>query len=136
MLLPPAEHVETNEAKLAEHIGERLVEGHGEAMFDLGFEDNGDSMRLNRDEWDAALTRLTAAAKKHNADCNVLLTKYVGGNTEAESATGVGDNKDKIKDCTGKILIRKARSTVESVIETRIAVVGNGESSSVTFGRM
>ncbi|KAI1364162.1 P-loop containing nucleoside triphosphate hydrolase protein [Xylaria arbuscula] len=125
LLLPSAEHVETNEAKLAEHIHERLVEGHGEAMFDLGFEDNNDSMRLNRDEWNAALTRLKEAAKKHNADCNVLLTKNVGGDTEAESTASGSDSKAKIKDCTGKILIRQTPPTVENVIETRIAVVGN-----------
>ncbi|KAI1828209.1 P-loop containing nucleoside triphosphate hydrolase protein [Xylaria intraflava] len=123
LLLPNADHDEANHAKLAEHIAERLVEGHGEAIFDLGFENNGDSMRFTRAEWDVALSRLESAAKKQRADCHVLLTKNVGGEVEAESTTTGSDRK--YKDCTGKILIRRAPNTVEEVIETRIAVVGN-----------
>ncbi|KAJ8128249.1 hypothetical protein O1611_g5390 [Lasiodiplodia mahajangana] len=127
LLLPPAERDEEYQAKLAEHIAERLSEGHGEAMFDLGFENNNQSMRLTRAEWDVALVRLEEAAKKQRADCNILLTHNVGGDKEAEStaARGEGKEKNKYKDCTGKILIRQAPTTVEEVIETRIAVVGN-----------
>ncbi|KAI0148398.1 P-loop containing nucleoside triphosphate hydrolase protein [Xylariaceae sp. FL1272] len=121
LLLAPAED-EDSRAKLATHITERLAEGHGEAVFDLGFENSGDSMRLNRDQWDLALNRLKETANSQKADCDVLLTKNVGGDAEAES-TAAGDHKE--KDCTGKILIRCRPATVESVIETRIAVVGN-----------
>lgn len=135
LLLPSPEHEESNQAKLAEHIAERLAEGHGEAMFDLGFENSGDSMRLTRAEWDIALARLQEAARKQHADFNVLLTRNVGGEKECESTAGGSEgkekdkSKDKYKDCTGKILIRQTPTTVEEVIETRIAVVGNGESA-------
>lgn len=122
LLLAPADDA-TAQRKLAEHIDERLLEGHGEAVFDLGFENNGDSMRLTREEWDIALKRLKETAKKAHADCNVLLTKNVGGDVEAESTKAGNQNKD--TDCTGKILVRQAPSTIEQVIETRIAVVGN-----------
>ncbi|KAI1752899.1 P-loop containing nucleoside triphosphate hydrolase protein [Xylaria castorea] len=125
LLLPSTEHDEASQAKLAEHIAERLAEGHSEAMFDLGFENNGESMRLTRTEWDVALARLEDAAKRQHADCDVLLTKNVGGPKEAGSTAAGSENKEKDKDCTGKILIRQAPSTVEEVIETRIAVVGN-----------
>ncbi|OTB20735.1 hypothetical protein K445DRAFT_50715 [Daldinia sp. EC12] len=122
LLLAPSDDA-TAQQKLSEYIDERLLEGHGEAVFDLGFENNGESMRLTRDEWDIALDRLKHTAKKANADCDVLLTKNVGGDVEAEStATG---NQSKDTDCTGKILIRQNPSTIEHVIETRIAVVGN-----------
>ena len=109
--------------QLSEIIEERLVEGHGEAVFDLGFENNGNSMRLTRQEWDLALARLVDISKKSHADCDVLLTKGVGGEAEAESTS----NGKEVKDCTGKILIRQTPASVEDVIETRIAVVGNGE---------
>ncbi|OTA88547.1 hypothetical protein M434DRAFT_399007 [Hypoxylon sp. CO27-5] len=122
LLLAPADDA-TAQQKLADHIDERLLEGHGEAVFDLGFENNGDSMRLTREEWDIALKRLKETAKKARADCKVLLTKNVGGDAEAESTRTGNQNKD--TDCTGKILMRQAPSTVEQVIETRIAVVGN-----------
>ncbi|KAI0099609.1 P-loop containing nucleoside triphosphate hydrolase protein [Nemania sp. FL0031] len=127
LLLPPAEHDEAYRTKLEEHIAERLSEGHGEAMFDLGFENNNQSMRLTRAEWDVALGGLKEAAKKQHADCNILLTHNIGGDKEAESTAAGSDGKEKnkYKDCTGKILIRQTPTTVEEVIETRIAVVGN-----------
>ncbi len=105
--------------KLADLISERLSEGHGETIFDLGFESHGDSMGLSKPEWDTALDRLARAAKLVHADCQVLLTRNVGGEVEVEA-------KGKEKDCTGKVLIRQQPGTVEEVIETRIAVVGNG----------
>ncbi|RYP52968.1 hypothetical protein DL768_001962 [Monosporascus sp. mg162] len=120
LLLAPADD-ETALNKLLELINERLLEGHGEAVFDLGFENNGDSMRLTGEEWNIALARLVDTAKKLRADCDVLLTKGVGGKAEAESTA----NGKELKDRTGKILIRQAPATVENVIETRIAVVGN-----------
>ncbi|KAI1490153.1 P-loop containing nucleoside triphosphate hydrolase protein [Biscogniauxia mediterranea] len=122
LLLAPADD-EASQAKLAQHIEERLVEGHGEAVFDLGFENGGESMCLSRSEWDTALARLKNTAKKLRGDCDVLLTKNVGGDVEAESASAGNNSKD--TDCTGKVLVRQAPKTVEEVIETRIAVVGN-----------
>ncbi len=130
LLLAPADD-EPALHKFSEVIDERLQEGHGEAVFDLGFENNGDSMRLTRQEWDSALARLVDTAKKFRADCDILLTKGVGGKVEAESTA----NGKEIKDCTGKILIRQTPATVENVIETRIAVVGNGKSGMGSVNR-
>lgn len=123
LLLAPADDA-TAQRKLADHIADRLVEGHREAVFDLGFENNGESMRLTLDEWNTALDRLKQTAKAVHADCDVLLTKNVGGGAEAELT--IAGNQSKDTDCTGKILIRQTPSSIEDVIETRIAVVGNG----------
>ncbi|KAI4858935.1 P-loop containing nucleoside triphosphate hydrolase protein [Hypoxylon rubiginosum] len=122
LLLAPADDA-TAQRKLADHIADRLVEGHREAVFDLGFENNGESMRLTLDEWNTALDRLKQTAKAVHADCDVLLTKNVGGGAEAELT--IAGNQSKDTDCTGKILIRQTPSSIEDVIETRIAVVGN-----------
>ncbi|OTA99101.1 hypothetical protein M426DRAFT_68422 [Hypoxylon sp. CI-4A] len=122
LLLAPADDAQAH-GKLGEYIKERLGEGHGEAVFDLGFENDGESMRLTREEWDVALDRLKSTAKGQHVDCDILLTKNVGGEVEADS-TKAG-NQGKETDCTGKILIRQTPSTIEDVIETRIAVVGN-----------
>ncbi|KAK8057826.1 GTP-binding protein 1 [Apiospora saccharicola] len=111
--------------KLVDVIDTRLLEGHAEAVFDLGFENNGDSMRLTKPEFDTALARLRKAAKTLHADCNVLLTQNVGGEAEADSVATAGKDSTKDKDCSGKVMIRQAPSAAESVIETRIAVVGN-----------
>lgn len=106
--------------KLADLISMRLLDGHGETLFDLGFEHNGESMHLKKADWDKAWDRLQAATSKLNADCQLLLTKNVGGDVESQIAAN-----EKDKDCSGKVLIRQNPASVEKVIETRIAVVGN-----------
>ncbi|KAK4119603.1 GTP-binding protein 1-like protein [Parathielavia appendiculata] len=103
--------------KLADVVKERLWEGHGETVFDIGFENNGESMKLSRGEWDVAYKRLVEAARTLRADTQLLLTKNVGGELDG------APTKD--GDCSGKVMIRRAPGTVEEVIETRIAVVGN-----------
>lgn len=107
--------------KLEGVLQERIVEGHGEAVFELGFENNGESMALSIEQWNAAYTRLKEAAKRIRADCQTLITKNIGGDVEAPSAQSGKDSH-----CSGKIMIRQTPATVEDVIETRIAVVGNG----------
>lgn len=106
--------------QLSDLVAERLTVSHGETVFEIGFENNGDSMKLSPEEWDMAYKRLVEAAKKTGADCQLLLTKNVGGDLEGQPTAG------KDKDCSGKAMIRRIPSTVEDVIETRIAVVGNG----------
>lgn len=115
-------------ARLATMLEARLDEGHGETIFEIGFENNGDSMSLTKDEWDMAMKRLQDVARKLKADCQILLTKNVGGKEEAESAAS-----EKSKVCSGKILIRQQPATVEEVIETRIAVVGNVDAGKSTM---
>ncbi|TQN70448.1 GTP-binding protein 1 [Colletotrichum shisoi] len=101
-------------------VQERILEGHGEAIFELGFESNGESMGLTLSQWNDAYTRLKDAAKRIRADCQTLITKNVDVDMDASSAKPGKDNH-----CSGRILIRQAPATVEDVIETRIAVVGN-----------
>ncbi|KAK6594948.1 elongation factor Tu GTP binding domain-containing protein [Botrytis cinerea] len=105
----------------------RLEEGHGETIFEIGFENNGDAMGFNKKEWDVALKRLQEAAGKLNSDCQLLLTNGVGGEVEGET----GESKE--KDCTGKVLVRQHPASVEEVIETRIAVVGNVDAGKSTM---
>lgn len=103
--------------KLADIVGERLDEGHGESVFDIGFENHGESMKLTKDEWEVAYKRLAQAAAKIEADCQLLLTKNLGGDLDG-TPTRDGD-------VSGKVMIRRRPSAAEEVIETRIAVVGN-----------
>ena len=98
-----------------------MLEGHGETLFDLGQEDNGETMAFSKEQWDVALDRIRRAATILQADCRILMTRNVGGEAEVETPN------EKDKSCTGKVMIRQAPETPEDVIETRIAVVGNGE---------
>jgi GTPase len=111
--------------KLVSVLEARIEEGHGETVFEVGFENNGDSMQLSKNEWEVAMKRLTDAAQRNRADCQVLLTKGVGGEKE-------GRGKEE-KECSGKILVRQHPASVEEVIETRIAVVGNVDAGKSTM---
>lgn len=120
----------TDEASLNNLVGVlkgRVEEGHGETVFEVGFENNGDPMALSKEDWNTALKRLVEATKKINCECQVLLTKGVGGNEDGVTATSEHEG------CSGKVLIRKHPETVEDVIETRIAVVGNVDAGKSTM---
>ena len=108
--------------QLGEVIQNRLIEGHGESLFDLGQEDNGESMGFSIAQWGVALERIRQAASSLKADCRLLMTRNVGGELE------VGPLNEKDKGASGKVMIRQRPQTVDDVIETRIAVVGNGMS--------
>ena len=111
--------------QLSEIVQSRILEGHGEALLDLGQEDNGESMGFSKEQWDVAIDRLQRAAGLLRADCRILMTRNVGGDEE------VGPLNEKDKGATGKVMIRQKPATVEEVIETRIAVVGNGKENSL-----
>jgi GTPase len=113
--------------QLAGLLQTRIDEGHGEALFHLGQEDNGETMGFTKEQWDLALSRLGEAASTLKADVRVLLTYNVGGPDEAET------QNPKDKSCHGKLLVRQAPATPEEVIETRIAVVGNVDAGKSTM---
>lgn len=120
LLLDVGNDAEVTLHQLSKELETRLLEGHGEALFDLGQEYNGESMAFSKEQWDVALDRIRRAASFLKADCRMLLTRNVGGAEEAETIN------EKEKGTTGKLLIRRVPDTIENVIETRIAVVGNG----------
>lgn len=98
----------------------RLDEGHGEAIIDIGLEDNGDPMGFSKEDWDFAYSRTLQCATTLHAECRLLMTKNVGGDVDVDTS----NQKD--KSCSGKVMIRRHPESVDDVIETRISVVGNG----------
>ncbi|KAH8600009.1 P-loop containing nucleoside triphosphate hydrolase protein [Bisporella sp. PMI_857] len=109
-------------AKLAQILETQIDEGHGETIFELGVENNGEPMQLSKSEWDIAFKQLVAGAKKARADCQILYTKGIAPNDVVGS-----------EGCHGKMLLRQHPATVEEVIETRIAVVGNVDAGKSTM---
>lgn len=91
-------------------------------MFDLGLEDNGESMGFGKKEWDFALERLKTCTDQLGADCRVLMTRNIEG---SEVEVGPRENR-KDTSYSGKLMVRRRPKNVNDVIETRIAVVGNG----------
>lgn len=112
---------------LAGVVQARIDEGHGETVFDVGLEDNGESMGFDLAQWNTALERLQEAANTIPAHSRVLLTYNVGGPEEAPN------KNEKMKGACGKVLIRQVPGRVEEVIETRIAVVGNVDAGKSTL---
>ncbi|KAL8908150.1 MAG: hypothetical protein Q9207_000973 [Kuettlingeria erythrocarpa] len=127
LLLDTGDDAEVTLQQLSNVLQDRLLEGNGEALFDLGQEDNGETMNFSKEQWDVALDRIRRAASILRAECRILLTRNVGGSEEAE------DINEKDRSCTGKILIRQTPETTEDVIETRIAVVGNVDAGKSTM---
>lgn len=123
LLLDTSAEADDSIARLKEYINGRLTEGRGEALLDLGFEDSGESMNLMKGDWDFALARLQKAADSVRADCKILMTRNVGGGDD------VGPTGAKDKAVSGKLIIRRRPEQIDDVIETRIAVVGNGRVS-------
>ncbi|RAQ99394.1 gtp-binding protein 1 [Stemphylium lycopersici] len=124
LLTDPADE---NVAALAEHIKERLAEGHGEVLFDVGLEDTGDSMGFTKDVWKFALERIGAVCELVKADYKMLMTRNVGGDVE------VGPRDAKDTGFSGKMILRQRPENVDDVIETRIAVVGNVDAGKSTM---
>ena len=120
LLLDTGAEADESLRKLGDILRQRMLECSGETLFDLGQEDNGESMLFNKERWDVALDRMRKAAESQRAQCQVLLTRNIGCNEDVEPLN------EKDKSCTGKIMIRQEPETPEDVIETRIAVVGNG----------
>jgi GTPase len=118
-----------NVDKLAEYIEGRLVEGHGEALLDLGLEDSGDSMAFSLPDWEFALKRVGDVCDKAKADYKLLMTRNVGADPDVE----VGPRDAKDTGASGKLMLRRRPESVDDVIETRIAVVGNVDAGKSTM---
>jgi GTPase len=128
LLLDDGEEKEQSIEQLQKLLSTRLDEGHGECLFDVGLEDNGDSQALTEQEWEASLTRLKAVFERLKADWKILITKNVPG-----SEVDVGNDLKKERGCVGKLMIRRRPESIDDTIETRIAVVGNVDAGKSTL---
>lgn len=128
LLLDQTETKDESGKQLEGLINDRLGEGRGECLFDVGLEDNGDSQLLTEQEWETALARLKDVLDKLKADWKVLMTKNV-----PNSEVDVGNETKKERGCVGKVMIRRRPVDVDDTIETRIAVVGNVDAGKSTL---
>ena len=128
LLLDDTETKDESIKQLRGIIESRLDEGHGECLFDVGLEDNGDGQLLTEAEWDSALARVRGLLEKLEADWKVLITKNVPNST-----VDVGNENKKERGCVGKMMIRRRPESLDDTIETRIAVVGNVDAGKSTM---
>ncbi len=91
----------------------RLQEGGGEAIYEIGIEDNGYPKGLSDKELDLSIKTLKKMAKKLNADVSILRTREGDSGKVAEA------------------LVR--RLAEEEFLEIRVAVAGNVDSGKSTL---
>ncbi|KAK3803793.1 hypothetical protein RRG08_026028 [Elysia crispata] len=90
----------------------RLEEGHGEAIYEIGVEDNGFLAGLTDDDLEASLSTLHTMAERLGASLEVLREKVV----EEDS---IGNRKRALE-----VLIRKVPDD-QQFIDLKLAVLGN-----------
>lgn len=128
LLLDSSDTSDDSVKQLHDIISSRLDEGHGECLFDIGLEENGDSQGLDQTQWKTALERIQKLCDNSKADWRILMTKNV-----KDSDVDVGNELKKENGCVGKVMIRRRPEEIDDTIETRIAVVGNVDAGKSTL---
>jgi GTPase len=109
---------------LKELLRTRIEEGRGECLFDIGTENNGESMGLGKEEFASAIAAVRAAAKELRAGVTVLMTKNTGDPTDVETTS---------KDVSAKVMVRRQPESIDELLEIRVAVVGNVDAGKSTL---
>lgn len=98
----------------------RLQEGDGEAIYEIGVEDNGMFVGITREELDSSLTTLNVMASKLNAH-TTLLRRHVVENVNSNSLRQVAE-----------VLVRRVPDD-QQFIDIRLAVLGNVDAGKSTL---
>ncbi|KAM9804375.1 GTP-binding protein 2 [Neosynchiropus ocellatus] len=104
---------------LATQMKWRLQEGRGEAVYQIGVEDNGMVVGLAEEDMKASLTTLHRLAEKVGADITILRHREV--DSDAEDARRIAE-----------VLIRKVPDD-QQFLDLRVAVLGNVDSGKSTL---
>lgn len=98
----------------------RLQEGDGEAIYEIGVEDNGMFIGLKREELDSSLNTLNVMASKLGAH-TTLLRRHVVESTDSSFAREVAE-----------VLVRRVPDD-QKFIDIRLAVLGNVDAGKSTL---
>ncbi|KAJ3182147.1 Short integuments 2, mitochondrial [Gaertneriomyces sp. JEL0708] len=102
---------------LTRRIAERLKSGRGEAVVEVGVDDNGSPMHLTDAEFQTCLKTISRVADTLNADAQVLSTS----------------NDQKGDGANGFVLLRRRPGKIEEMLELRICTVGNVDAGKSTL---
>nr|CAD7258932.1 unnamed protein product [Timema shepardi] len=95
-------------------LKERLRDGHGETIFDIGIGEDGDESGLETDQYEASLATLESLSIALDADCVLLRQRKID------------------QGLTGQYLVRQ-RVDTQDFLEIRVAVVGNVDAGKSTL---
>lgn len=144
---------ETGINALVKILGDRVQEGGGECLFDLGVEDDGTSMHLSKEDYGLALETVRKVADRLECDATVLHerntlalnTTTSSANTNASGSTASlnssstnvstspSSSSSSSPECYGYILIRQRAGNVEKMLEIRVACTGNVDAGKSTL---
>ncbi|XP_001599526.2 GTP-binding protein 2 [Nasonia vitripennis] len=111
----------------------RLQEGHGEAIYQIGVEDNGKLAGLSRDDMKASLKTLRDMAARLGATTNVLRERSTHPKSNNKRAKAKNNKSEEKR--VAEVLIRKIRKDdrEECVIDLRLAVMGGQDAGKSTL---
>lgn len=112
----------------------RLREGHGEAIYQIGVEDNGRLAGLTKDEMKASLKTLKDMASRLGATIRVLRERIA---TSSASKTLALQNNNKEEKKVAEVLVKKLRKDdredQDSIVDLRLAVTGAQDAGKSTL---
>ncbi|XP_012259707.2 GTP-binding protein 2 isoform X2 [Athalia rosae] len=118
----------------------RLREGHGEAIYQIGVEDNGRLAGLSTEEMKASLKTLREMAARLGATTDVLREKMTNNHVSCSDKEKNRQNQQKdasenkrVAEVLVKKLRKDDREDQESVVELRLAVTGGQDAGKSTL---
>ncbi|XP_043250179.1 GTP-binding protein 2 isoform X1 [Colletes gigas] len=111
----------------------RLREGHGEAIYQIGVEDNGRLTGLTREDMKASLKTLNDMAARLGAATSILRERLA--NSKNKNRCGHGNNKEERR--VAEVLVKKIRKgdreDQDSIVDLRLAVTGAQDAGKSTL---
>ncbi|KAJ3078619.1 GTP-binding protein 1 [Quaeritorhiza haematococci] len=139
-------------ATIVHQLDERIRDGQGETVFDVGVQQDGTSMDLTEGEFTAFVETLKSAANKLDSDVTIIHRRNVpilASSSSSSGATSSSTNGSSTSISStlststtsltstgfsyGHVLIRQRPGDVEKILEIRIAVVGNVDAGKSTL---
>ncbi|KAL0120959.1 hypothetical protein PUN28_008581 [Cardiocondyla obscurior] len=115
----------------------RLREGHGEAIYQIGVEDNGRLAGLTKEEMKASLKTLKDMASRLGATVRVLRERIATSSASKTLASQNNINNNKEEKKVAEVLVKKLRKDdredQDSIVDLRLAVTGAQDAGKSTL---
>ncbi|EFN66750.1 GTP-binding protein 2 [Camponotus floridanus] len=114
----------------------RLREGHGEAIYQIGVEDNGKLAGLTKEEMKASLKTLKDMASRLGATIRILRERVATNSTNKTLASqNRNNNINKEEKKVAEVLVKKLRKDdrEDSIVDLRLAVIGAQDAGKSTL---
>ncbi|CAL1677219.1 unnamed protein product [Lasius platythorax] len=116
----------------------RLREGHGEAIYQIGVEDNGKLAGLTKEEMKASLKTLKDMASRLGATIRILRERIATSSTNNTLASqnrnnNINKEEKKVAEVLVKKLRKDDREDQDSIVDLRLAVIGAQDAGKSTL---